>query len=204
MIRAVIFDLGNVLLHFDHRLIEHRLLEQCPGTRDDEEARKTFWDLAGAFERGGVDADGFLERWNTMVGGCLETAELKRLWNDIFWINDSAVRLVTGMPEELRLVLLSNTNPLHVEYARARFPEVFARFAAQVYSYEVGAAKPDTAMFDAAMLAARALPEETLYFDDIAAYVRAAAEYGIKAYQYVSGQGVRDVLAIHGIEITGQ
>ena len=51
----------------------------------------------------------------------------------------------------------------------------------------------------AALLHAGTGPAETLYLDDIGAYVDAAAALGMRAYQYVSLDGVRDVLRLHDL-----
>lgn len=203
MIRTIISDLGNVLLHFDHRIIAARLQHDFPSSHWDEEQEALFWALVKSFERGAVDERAFLASCGELlgVGSALDEEHFRRLWCDIFWLNEEYLELLRSLGDRLTLVLLSNTNPLHIAWAEKQFPEVFALFPHRVYSYEERTAKPDTRIYRAALTAAGSAPEETLYFDDIAAYADAATALGMKGHQYVSAAGVRDVLALHGFPV---
>lgn len=201
MIRAVISDLGNVLLHFDHRLITQRLAALLPDGAWDEAHERQFWPLVHAFEHGTIGSDDFLREAAAVLrlSPALTREQFRDLWADIFWPNTEFIELLTRLRGKVALVMLSNTNPLHVDFARERFPALFSLFDATVFSYEEAAAKPDPAMFRAALRRAGTEADETLYFDDIAAYADAAAALGMHAYQYVSVAGARDVLRMHGL-----
>jgi putative hydrolase of the HAD superfamily len=206
MIRAVVSDLGNVLLHFDHRIIVARLMHDFPNVRWDEEQEKLFWALVSSFELGAVDESGFLAEAGVLLGegSALDAAHFRRLWSDIFWLNDAYLSMLQALRTEVSLVLLSNTNPMHIAWAQERFPEVFDVFSHAVYSYEMGTAKPDPRMFEEALRRAEVAPAEALYFDDIAAYADAATAVGMKGHQYVSVPGARDVLTMHGLPVHAQ
>lgn len=201
MIKAAIFDLGNVLLHFDHRIIRDRLSAVLGQAADEKAATREFQDIIGDFERGMVTPDQFLSRVMAQleVEHLLDAGEFASLWSDIFWKNEELVSMLPGLAERIRLVLLSNTNALHLEFARRQFPEVFAPFRNTVFSFETQLAKPDRRIFEKAVILAEAQPAECLYFDDIDAYVRIAAGIGIHAYQYVSVDAVRDILSVYEI-----
>lgn len=203
MIRALISDLGNVLLHFDHRIIRRRLEELFPGALREQEANGAFWSLVGEFETGDVDTDEFLPRLAAVLNlpDGLDEARFFEVWGDIFWLNREYFALLTEVRDRVTLVLLSNTNPLHIRFARGRFPEVFALFDHTVFSYECGFAKPDPRIFHKALSASGIAPEEALYVDDIAAYTTAAGALGMHAYQYVSTDALRDVLNIYDMNV---
>lgn len=200
-IRALVCDLGNVLLHFDHRLVSQRIARHLPGQCWNDEREAAFWPLVHAFEHGSIGIEDFLSQSAEALGTqhSLSADAFRLLWADIFWPNTPLIELLAGLRDTLRLVMLSNTNALHIAFARERFPEVFSVFHETVFSYEEGAAKPDEKMFRAALLHAGTGPAETLYLDDIGAYVDAAAALGMRAYQYVSLDGVRDVLRLHDL-----
>ena len=200
-IRALVCDLGNVLLHFDHRLVSRRLALHLPGMQWDEARESAFWPLVHDFERGRIESAEFLSRSAAVLGTAqsLSSEDFRLLWADIFWPNIPLIELLAGLRERMRLVMLSNTNALHIAFARERFPEVFAVFHETVFSYEEGAAKPEEAVFRTALARAGTQPAETLYLDDIAAYVHVAAALGMHAYQYVSLEGVRDVFRLHAL-----
>ncbi len=203
MIRAIVSDLGNVLLHFDHRIIVARLLHDFPHVHWDEEQEKLFWALVSSFELGAVDEEGFLAEAGVLLGedSALDASHFRRLWSDIFWLNEDYLSLLRELRTDVNLVLLSNTNSMHIAWAKERFPEIFEIFSHAVYSYELGTAKPDPRMFEEALRRAGVDAGDALYFDDIAAYADAATEAGIKGHQYVSVSGVRDVLAMHGLTV---
>lgn len=201
MIRALICDLGNVLLHFDHQLIVRRLAAHMVSGRPDAEFASRFWPSVHAFEHGQIDADTFRTDIGTMLGSdhAVSEEEFHLLWGDIFWPNGEFIDALTRLRERLTLVLLSNTNSLHIRYATERFPELFSLFDAAVYSFATGTGKPDPAMYRTALARAGVAAEQTLYFDDMAAYVDAAAALGMHAYQYVSFAGARDVLRMYDL-----
>jgi putative hydrolase of the HAD superfamily len=200
MIRAIIFDLGNVLLHFDHGIIRDRLSQYARrdafvGARRDIDA------LSAAFEKGEVASDVFIARFFELLNieQPFSRQAFAQMWSDIFWKNEALLTLLGRLRPEVTLVLLSNTNMLHVSFAEERFPEVFAPFAHRLYSHEVHLRKPDPAFFTLAAERVGACPEECLYFDDLQQYVDAAARLGIHAYQYVSVDAARDILAVYEV-----
>jgi glucose-1-phosphatase len=199
MIRALISDLGNVLLHFDHRIIGRRFAELYPEALCDEEAERAFWLLVGDFETGEADTREFLKRLGVLlnVPNGLDEEQFFEVWGDIFWLNSDYLEVLREMLGRVTLVLLSNTNPLHISFARSRFPEIFDLFDHTIYSFSCGFAKPDPRIFQSALDAAGVAPDEALYIDDIAAYTDVAASLGMHAYQYVSAEALRDVLKIY-------
>jgi putative hydrolase of the HAD superfamily len=204
MIRAIISDLGNVLLHFDHRIIARRFSERYPEARSTETEMARFWMLVQRFETGAIAEGEFISQAAQGLGvrPTPSEQEFAAVWNDIFWPNDALLRVFEQLRERVTLIMLSNTNPLHIAYARARFPEVFSLFHHTVFSYECGRAKPDARMFAVAVDHAGVAPDEVLYFDDIAEYVDAATETGMHAYQYVSVPALVDMLRVHEVPVT--
>lgn len=206
MIEAAVFDLGNVLLGFDHRLIERRLAALADPGADDatrEADRKVVWELSALLERGAVEAGAFIDACIDLptLRGRVDAEQFRLLWCDIFWPRPAALVLATALADRMPLVMLSNTNALHAEWAQARHPEVFAPFRATVFSHELGRCKPDPAAFEAAVARAGTEAGRCLYVDDIAAYVDAARRCGLRAVPYISAGAVRDALRLLGIPI---
>ncbi len=80
----------------------------------------------------------------------------------------------------VRLVLLSNTSRWHLEWIRRKW-NVLDAFDQLVLSYEVGAIKPEPAIFESALTAIQCPPEHCFYTDDIPAYVARGREFGLQA-----------------------
>lgn len=63
-------------------------------------------------------------------------------------------------------------------------PWQVALFDEVVLSYEVGAVKPQSVMYETAAIRLGVLPEETVFIDDIDVFVEAAKQYGMKGVHY--------------------
>lgn len=200
MIKAVIFDLGNVLLNFDHRIIFNRLTAHVSSKVLHEKMDEIRVQVTN-FEHGSLSPDNFNEKLGDMLHfeASYSSGEFAKEWSEIFWKNDELIALLPRLKEKVTLHMLSNTNELHIEYAKQEFPEVFAPFSSLTLSYKVGASKPDKEIFLESLKLTAVKAEECLYFDDILEYVKRAQELGFRAHQYVSVQGVRDICALYDI-----
>jgi putative hydrolase of the HAD superfamily len=106
--------------------------------------------------------------------------------------------MLVSLRSRYRLVLLSNTNALHIRMLRATYPHL-QHFHAQVLSHEVKAMKPSPRIYAAAVEQARCRPEECFFTDDVAAYVEGAREYGIDAVQFQNLEQLQKELAARGV-----
>ena len=86
-----------------------------------------------------------------------------------------------------RLALLSNTDPIHVAHFEATFPFV-RHFPVRVYSCRVGSSKPAPVIYHHALREVDALPQETMFIDDLRENVMAAAGLGISAFHFTSAE----------------
>jgi putative hydrolase of the HAD superfamily len=59
-------------------------------------------------------------------------------------------------------------------------------FSVRVYSCRVGLSKPSPAIYHHALREVGALPEETIFIDDLHENVLAAASLGINAFHFIS------------------
>lgn len=184
MIRALIFDLGNVLLHFSHERACEQIGRLCG--LDAGRVREIVFEsgMEWQYESGRLTTDEFHLRFQEAIGRDVSLEALKRAGSDIFWPNPSIAPVITGLAAKgHRLVLLSNTNPAHLEFVEREHP-ILEAFPNRVLSYEVGACKPDPKIFAAAARAAECEPRECFYTDDIPEYVAAACDLGFDSVVY--------------------
>jgi putative hydrolase of the HAD superfamily len=105
--------------------------------------------------------------------------------------------LLDDIAKRADLVLLSTTDPLHVDCIRSRYG-FLEKFGRMVLSYEVGYAKPARQIFERALgLCAPGTP--IIYFDDVAEYVAAARACGLPAEQFVDAARLRRDLEGFGV-----
>ena len=119
-----------------------------------------------------------------LVGRQIDAAALDRAASDIFWLNESMEPVIDRLAASgLPLVLVSNTCETHFRWVSSRF-RVLRHFTRRVLSFEVGACKPNSAIFEAAARAAGVAPAECFFTDDTPGHVEAARQLGFDAVAY--------------------
>jgi HAD superfamily hydrolase (TIGR01509 family) len=185
MIRAVISDLGKVVLWFDNSIFLRKLAARA-GRPFDEVKAVVHGDLEllRRFDAGAVTPAGFHERVTGAVGVKLPYDAFFEMYNDIFTLNPAAVDVLARVKAAgTRLLLLSNTDPERFGFVRRRFPEV-ALFDGFVLSYDLKRLKPDPEIYRAAARAAGCAPRECVFIDDMEENVAGAAAAGLGAILY--------------------
>ena len=199
MIRAVLFDLGNVIIPVDFRRCHEALAALCPHPPESVPKILGKTGLPKRFERGEITAEEFVEETCRLLGMNVSFDEFWDLWTRIFLpqtlIPES---LLAGLRRKHRLLLLSNTNPIHFKMAQERYP-LMRHFHGYVLSYEVGLLKPDPQIYREAILRAHCRAEECFFTDDLAANVEAARHEGMDAVQFQSFEQLSEELQARGL-----
>jgi len=185
-IKFIYFDLGNVILPFDHRRGARQMAEVA-GVPPELVWETVFTtDLMERFDRGTVSARGFYDEFCEQSRSRPDFAQFQRACGDIFTLNTALLPVVTQLTAAgYPLGILSNTCSSHWEFAVRRFCGILTQgFAAYALSYEIGAVKPEPAIYAAAAKLAGAQPAEIFYCDDIAGHVAGAQKARFHAVLY--------------------
>ena len=178
--RALILDLGNVLVFHDNARLFLRLGQRAGLPPQEVAQRLTGWTAAN---RGLLDAEGIRRDVCGALGVELPMEEFAPLWSSHFTVHEAVLPRVEGLVGRVKLVLLSNTNALHVAYLRPQLP-VLQRFDAVLMSCEVGHVKPEPAFYQLALERAGCAPHEAAFFDDLPEFVEAANALGILGHLF--------------------
>lgn len=178
-IEGFIFDIGNVLVRFDHG----RAAAALAAMGADLSEHSALETLAARYERGTIDRSAFLGALRSILRHGADDAAVARAWQEIFEPNVAMWELVEKLHGAYPLFLLSNTNCLHHEYIEREYG-VFARFSDGVFSYRVKMMKPEPEIFGLAIRQFGVRPEATVYLDDLSANVEAARGAGLRAFLY--------------------
>src|SRR3989338_3418310 len=121
MIKAIIFDLGNVIINFDETPT-FKKWASC-GSKSFSEVKKYHESSSArkAFERGEITPRQFYSRYTLDLGLKLSYNDFVDNYCDIFTINREVEETIKSLKGKVRLVLLSNTNVLQYEYCRRKF-----------------------------------------------------------------------------------
>ncbi len=199
-VRANAFALGNGLVVHDNAHLYRRLAERAGLSPQEATLRLTgpLWNQAN---RGQVDAEGLRQGVCNLLGVDIPDAEFFELWSSHFTPNPSLFPHLETLAGQVPLVLLSNTNVLHIAWLRPRLP-VLERFRHLLLSYEVGLVKPERAFFEEALRRAGTRPEETLFFDDMREYVDAALALGMRAHVFTDTESWVEFMRREAPELT--
>jgi putative hydrolase of the HAD superfamily len=192
-VKVIIFDLGKVIVDFDHLVICRKLARYCT-VAPNEICRKIFKSgLEAQFDEGNITIDKFYAKLREQLQLNITRDEFELIWNHIFKLNPGIAPLIKRLKKDYRLLCLSNTNMLHFEYCMKKFP-LLQYFDDFILSYKIGKRKPHRKIFKAALTKAHCPAYACLYIDDIAEYVQTAEAMGMKAIHFKSVQQLKKQL----------
>lgn len=182
-IKAILFDLGNVTVNFDHYLAVERIKNFTD--KNAGEIYQLFFDsnLTGLFEEGKLAPIEFYRKIKELLGIEIGYEEFAAIWNEIFFLTDDNLRvhnLIKKLKSKFTIVLISNINKLHYDYLIREYA-IFKEFDKHVLSCEVGARKPDPLIYRKALKEAGAGIKEAVYIDDREDLVKQGKALGIKS-----------------------
>jgi HAD superfamily hydrolase (TIGR01509 family) len=201
MIKTLLCDLGNVLVFFCHEKMCRQIAEVCGVTQGDVQRHLMQSDLQLRFERGEISEEQLHASLESIFQKPIPFRELVRACSDIFELNASMIPVLEQLKERgIRLVLLSNTCISHIRFIREKwnFLDLFDHL---VLSFKVGAAKPEEAIYRAALEHLEATPQETLYIDDIPSYVEQGRQFGLNAEVFTTTARFVETLRTYGISV---
>lgn len=179
--KAVVFDLGKVLLDFDYGVGLRRMLPRVHLGLDQLNGLLNQSPLLHRYETGELTTSEFFRQFQaaTRFQGDLE--DFAGLFADIF----TAMPPMVALHEQLHrsgvpTYILSNTNELAVRHIRQQFP-FFSRFNGHVLSFEHRAMKPAAHLYAVAEDLAALRGPDLLFLDDRPENVAAALARGWRA-----------------------
>ena len=199
-IEVILYDLGNVILPFNHYQIAEKLarLSAHPQFQDPRPIFSYLFDFQNGaiheYEVGKVSSLQFFQSLKEWFQLSLSYEAFVPIWNEIFVENPEVSEMILLQRGTWKLGLLSNTNALHFDYVLSTFPivRVFDRW---ILSHEVGFKKPAIEIFQKAVAWAGVEPENILFIDDLKRNVDAALSLGIQAIHFVSARQLREELS---------
>jgi putative hydrolase of the HAD superfamily len=201
LIEVIFFDLGNVILPFNHYQIAEKLFPFVQ-EKEFQDPRKIFsyvFDLKNgainAFDTGKLSPEEFFQSLKESLQLFLSFEAFVPIWNDIFIEDAEVSEIIRSLKGRWKLGLLSNTDPLHFNYIVSTFP-IISMFEKWILSCEVGFKKPDARIFQRAMEWASVKPEKILFIDDTKGHVESAISLGMQGIHFHSSQQLKQELNI--------
>jgi putative hydrolase of the HAD superfamily len=186
--RAIIFDVGRVIIPVDlsrsmgalgHRdgLTHMQVLKELEVD--------THWP---DWQEGRMAPRDWHAHLAKKLGFTYSFEEFCEIWNSVLDRNPILPEaLFERLGKNCTLALLSNTDPIHVAHFEANYAFV-RHFRTRVYSCRVGSSKPSPIIYHHALREVSAMPDETLFIDDLRENATAAASLGINAFHFTTGE----------------
>jgi 2-haloacid dehalogenase len=194
---VVVFDIGNVLIHWDPRRLYRRIFDDeakvtwflthvCHAAWNLDLDRGRPWSEAiaeriAAFPEHAAEVRAYDERWDEMVAGAIE----------------GSVALLEAL-DALGVPLYAITNFSRGKFDRAaeRFP-FFSRFRGTIVSGDEGLVKPDPAIFELLLRRFNLAAQDCLFIDDSAANVASAGRLGMATHHFSDADALAAALSDH-------
>lgn len=177
-IRAVVFDLGKVLVDFDYGIAVRKLAENSAANAAEVHSVIDQSPLLFRYEAGQMSTQEFFDEVRWLIGFRGEFPEFAAAFADIFSEMPEMIRLQADLRSRgLPTFILSNTNDIAVSHIRRRFP-FFANFTGYVLSYEQSALKPHRKIYEITEQHTKMTGGEILFIDDRLENVEGASQLG--------------------------
>lgn len=187
-----IFDMGNVIIDIDFKRVlgvwSH--LSGTPLATLTE--RFKMGEVFQQHERGEISDEQFAADLCNEMGIALSFEQFSAGWHAVFvGLRPEVITLFQKLREEgHRVVVLSNTNRLHLDFWPQHFPEIEANTDAMYLSQNLGMRKPEPEIFQHVLEKEGFTADQAVFFDDVAENIEAARAAGIEAVWVEDNQTV--------------
>ncbi len=187
-----IFDMGNVIIDIDFKRVlgvwSH--LSGTPLATLTE--RFSMGEVFQKHERGEISDEQFAADLCHEMGIALSFEQFSAGWQAIFvGLRPEVITVFKKLREEgHRVVVLSNTNRLHLDFWPQHYPEIEANTDAMYLSQNLGMRKPEPEIFQYVLDKEGFSASQAVFFDDVAENIEAARAAGIEAVWVEDNQTV--------------
>ncbi len=193
--RALLFDLGGVVLDIDFDRVFHAWAARASCKPQTLRRRFKVDDAYERHERGELDASGYFASLRRSLRLRLSDEDLVAGWNDLYVAPvPGMVAVLAGAKERYRLYAFTNSNPTHQAVWATRFATELSVFRSIFVSSEMGLRKPDPNAFTEIARRTGFPSSAFVFFDDTLENVVGARTAGMQAVHVQSTDDVRVAL----------
>jgi FMN phosphatase YigB (HAD superfamily) len=185
LIKNIIFDLGNVLIKADFRKFKDKLISHGVSEAAFKDVFTRGNKMHAEFECGKINEEEFVNACIFMLDSVITDEIFVECYNGIF---DEIYEMKIFLENlanngKYNLYILSNTNPIHYEYALRNYSYI-SLIKNHALSYRLNLAKPDIRIYEKVIRQYEIIPGETVFIDDLKENCEAAEKTGIKSIHY--------------------
>jgi glucose-1-phosphatase len=185
---TILLDLGGVLIDVDYAGSARAFAELGHTQFEQVYSKAKQTDLFDRFETGELDEAGFRSGLRELLAVEITDDQLDHCWNAMLGtIPEERIQLVKELRRHYTVLLLSNTNSIHVPaftqivLERNGISDFRSLFDGAYFSCELGSRKPHPEVFLEVLKRHDADPRRTLFIDDSPQHVEGALKAGLQA-----------------------
>lgn len=200
MIKTIVFDLGNVILHYHPDRASNEFADHSPYTK--EKIHHILFEtlFAYKFNLGKETANKFFKRATARLKLDLTETEFWRIWSNVFAPNNYVLNLLQRLKSRYTLLLLANINEKNFNFVLREFPQI-GLLDAYLLSYDLKQKKPSRRIYKTLIKQTGNAPNEIVFIDDHECHIRIASKMGIRGVHYIAGMDLAETLQGFGIVI---
>jgi len=202
MIKAVIFDIGGVLIEWNDQWI----IDDIKNTLliSEETARRCWERHLHPLSRGEISEQEFWTLFcsdaGVNVSNSLHDVMMREFINR-FQPNQAVISIAQRLKKNgYRIAILSNSIEPHLNFLRSKNIDDDFEFA--VYSSEVGVEKPDREIYELTLAKVGLPAEETVFIDNVEGNIVGAQKVGMRGIVYTTDQQLEQDLRILGVRLS--
>ncbi len=195
MIKYIIFDLGNVLIHIHPHEVIAEFTRRCQLPR---EKIQQFYlsDLHMAFMEGRYSGDEFYRQMMKEYPCRLSLPEFITIWNGVIGGPKEGIpELIRELKHRYTLAVCSNTDTWHWQKV-LRTIDFMQDFSHYFLSFELKHGKPDPEVYRHMLKKLGVQGEDCLFIDDTSKNIEAGSRFGIQGIAASEPQDIISLLKI--------
>ena len=199
-IKAIIFDLGGVILNIDYNKTSKAFTNLGVKNFDEMYSQKNANPLFHDLEEGKINAEEFYNAFKRSTQLPLTDQQIKTAWNAMLMhYRKEALQTLSAIRHKYKLYLLSNTNIIHYKEFNKIFEDQIGSgsindyFDKAYYSHEIKHRKPDKEAYEYVLKENNLSPSETLFIDDSIQNIDAAKALGLQTIFLKEGMMLEDL-----------
>ncbi len=185
MIKAICFDLDGV--YFTHESFQNFKKELVNlGAAKEKVDYYLHEDPMQEFKKGLIDEKSFWRKASKYWGINLSLDEVKQLLAKSYSRDEGVVNIVRKVRlAGYKTCIASNNFPTRINTLQEKFG-FLDDFDVSVFSYDVGATKPDTKIYQTLIKRLNVKPNEVVISDDQSKNIKSAADLGINSFLFTN------------------
>jgi len=197
-IKAIIFDLGDVIVNLDFSKFYKEIISPSPLNKPEAPLMMEFFRNSDLYHQGKMSNEEFYHMACDLlqVNSCvINEKEFFKAFNSIIsGINTDVVSLIKELASlsEFKLIALSNVNESHWNYLKKKDFDFMKYFDEMILSHEVQTIKPDQEIFQIAIEKANCKPQEIVFIDDGLNNIKVAKDLGIIGIHFTNVSNLRN------------